>query len=57
MKISGIIFTTVINEVALVDKRQDKRVEGIEEGVLRFMARMSLNEEEVHQLREVNQNL
>ena len=47
----------IIDELAFVNKRQDKRMEGIEEGVLGLMARVLLVEEENRQLREVNRNL
>ena len=40
-----------------MNERQDKRMEGIEEGVLSLTARVSSVEEENHQLREVNRNL
>ena len=43
--------------MVFVNERQDKRMEGIEEGVLGLTARVSSVEEENHQLREVNRNL
>ena len=54
---AGAATVAVIDEVVFVNKRQDERMEGIEEGVLGLMARMSSVEEENHQLREVNRNL
>ena len=48
---------TVIDEVVFVNKRQDERMEGIEEGVLGLMTRVLSIEEENCQLREVNRNL
>ena len=54
---AGATAVTVIDEVAFVNKRQDERMEGIEEGVLGLMARVLSVEEENHQLREVNRNL
>ena len=42
-----------MDEVAFVNERQDKRMEGIEEGALSLVPRMSSMEEENRQLREV----
>ena len=47
----------IVDELAFVNERQDERMEGIKEGVLGLMARVSLVKEENHQLREVNRNL
>ena len=44
---------TVMDEVAYVNERQDKRMEGIEEGTLSLISRVALVEEENCQLREV----
>ena len=54
---AGAAAIAVIDEVAFVKKRQDKRMEGIEEGVLGLTARVLSVEEENHQLREVNRHL
>ena len=54
---AGATAVTVIDEVMFVNKRQDKKIEGIEKGVLGLTARVSSIEEENHQLREVNRNL
>ena len=43
-----------MDEVAFVNERQDKRMEGIEEGTLSLVPRVSLVEEN-RQLREVQQ--
>ena len=43
----------VMDEVAFVNKRQDKRMEGIEEGALSLVPRVSSVEEENRQLREI----
>ena len=40
-----------------MNKRQNERMEGIEEGVLGLTARVLSTKEENHQLREVNRNL
>ena len=42
-----------MDEVAYVNERQDKRMEGIEEGALSLVSRVVLVEEENCQLREV----
>ena len=42
-----------MDEVTFVNERQDKRMEGIEEGALSLVPRVSSVEEENHQLREV----
>ena len=42
-----------MDEVAFINERQDKRMEGIEEGTLSLVLRVVLVEEENHQLREV----
>ena len=44
-----------MDEVAFVNKRQDERMEGIEEGALSLVPRVSSVEEENRQLREVQQ--
>ena len=44
---------TVMDEVAFVNERQDKRMEGIEEGALSLVPRVMSVEEENRQLREV----
>ena len=44
-----------MDEVAFVNERQDKRMEGIEEGALSLVSRVVLVEEENCQLREVQQ--
>ena len=54
---AGSATIAVMDEVAFVNKRQDKRMEGIKEGVLGLTERVSSVEEENHQLREVNRNL
>ena len=54
---AGAAAVAVIDEVAFVNKRQDERMEGIEEGVLGLTTRVSSIEEENCQLREVNRNL
>ena len=43
----------IMDEVVYVNKRQDKRMEGIEEGTLSLVSRVVLVEEENRQLREV----
>ena len=42
-----------MDEVAFVNKRQDERMEGIEEGALSLVPRVGSVEEENRQLREV----
>ena len=42
-----------MDEVAFVNERQDKRMEGIEEGALSLVSRVASVEEENCQLREV----
>ena len=54
---AGATSVAIIDELAFVNERQDKRMEGIEEGVLSLMARVLSVEEENCQLREVNRNL
>ena len=54
---AGATAVAVIDEVAFVNKRQDERMKGIEEGVLGLMARVLSVKEENCQLREVNRNL
>ena len=54
---AGATAVAVIDEVVFVNKRQDKRMEGIEEGVLGLTERVLSVEEETRQLREVNRNL
>ena len=54
---AGAAAVAVIDEVAFVNKRQDERIEGIEEGVLDLTTRVSSVEEEHCQLRDVNRNL
>ena len=44
-----------MDKVAFVNKRQDERMEGIEEGTLSLVPRVSSVEEENRQLREVQQ--
>ena len=46
---AGATVVTVIDEVALVNRRQDERMKGIEEGVLGLTARVLSVEEENHQ--------
>ena len=50
---AGAAAVAVMDKVAFVNKRQDKRIEGIEEGALSLMPRVMLIEEENRQLREV----
>ena len=45
-----------MDEVAFVNERQDKRMEGIEEGALSLVPRVSSIEEENRQLREVQRS-
>src|SRR6202000_3422414 len=52
---AGAAAVTIMDEVAFVNERQDKRMEGIEEGALSLVSRVVLVEEENHQLREVQQ--
>ena len=44
-----------MDKVAFVNERQDKRMEGIEEGALSLVPRVMSVEEENYQLREVQQ--
>ena len=53
---AGAAAVAVMDEVAFVNKRQDKRMEGIEEGALSLVPRVSSVEEENHQLREVQRS-
>ena len=50
---AGAAAIAVMDEVAFVNERQDKRMEGIEEGALSLVSRMASVEEENCQLREV----
>ena len=50
---AGTAAVAVMDEVAFVNERQDERMEGIEEGALSVVPRVSSVEEENHQLREV----
>ena len=50
---AGAAAIAVMDEVAFVNERQDKRMEGIEEGALSLVSRVVSVEEENHQLREV----
>ena len=50
---AGAAAVAVMDEVAFVNKRQDERMEGIEEGALSLVPRVSWVEEENRQLREV----
>ena len=50
---AGAAAIAVMDEVAFVNERQDKRMEGIEEGALSLVPRVSSVEEENRQLREV----
>ena len=52
---AGAAAIAVMDEVAFVNERQDKRMEGIEEGTLSLVSRVASVEEENHQLREVQQ--
>ena len=54
---AGAAAIAVIDEVAFVNERQDKRMDRIEEGILGLTAKVSSVEEENCQLREVNRNL
>ena len=54
---AGVTAVTIIDKLAFGNERQDKRMEGIKEGVLGLTARVSSVEEENCQLREVNRNL
>ena len=54
---AGAATVAVIDKVAFVNERQDKRMEGIEEGILSLTARVLSIEERNCQLREVNRNL
>ena len=53
---AGAAAVAVMDEVAFVNKRQDKRMEGIEEGALSLVPRVMSVEEENHQLREVQRS-
>ena len=50
---AGAAAVTVMDEVAFVNERRDKRTEGIEEGALSLVSRVVSVEEENCQLREV----
>ena len=50
---AGAAAVAVMDEVAFVNERQDERMEGIEEGALSLVPRVSSVEEENRQLREV----
>ena len=50
---AGAAAVAVMDEVAFVNKRQDERMEGIEEGALSLVPRVLSVEEENRQLREV----
>ena len=50
---AGSVAIAVMDEVAFVNERQDKRMEGIEEGALSLVPRVMSVEEENRQLREV----
>ena len=50
---AGAAAIAVMGEVAFVNERQDERMEGIEEGALSLVPRVSSVEEENRQLREV----
>ena len=50
---AGAAAVAVMDEVAFVNKRQDERMEGIEEGAFSLVPRVMSVEEENHQLREV----
>ena len=52
---AGAAAIAVMDEVVFVNKRQDERMEGIEEGALGLVSRVASVEEENHQLREVQQ--
>ena len=52
---AGAAAVAVMDEVVFVNERQDKRMEGIEEGALSLVPRVSSVEEENRQLREVQQ--
>ena len=52
---AGAAAVAVMDEVAFVNERQDKRMEGIEEGALSLVPRVISVEEENCQLREVQQ--
>ena len=52
---AGAAAIAVMDEVAFVNERQDKRMEGIEEGALSLVPRVISVEEENCQLREVQQ--
>ena len=50
---AGAAAVPVMDEVAFVNERQDKRIEGIEEGALSLVSRVASVEEENRQLKEV----
>ena len=50
---AGAAAVAVMDEVAFVNERQDERMEGMEEGALSLVPRVSSVEEENRQLREV----
>ena len=50
---AGAAAVAVVDEVAFVNERQDKRMEGMEEGALSLVPRVSSVEDENRQLREV----
>ena len=53
---AGAAAIAVMDEVAFVNQRQDERMEGIEEGALSLVPRVSSVEEENRQLREVQRS-
>ena len=50
---AGAAAVAVLDKVVYVNERQDRRMEGIEEGALSLVPRVMSVEEENHQLREV----
>ena len=50
---AGATAVAIMDEVAYVNERQDKRMEGIKESALGLMSRVMSVEEENRQLREV----
>ena len=52
---AGATTIAIMDEVAYINERQDKRMEGIEESALGLLSRVTSVEEENHQLREVQQ--
>ena len=50
---AGAAVVAIIDKLAFVNERQDKRMEGIEESALSLVSRVALVEEENRQLREV----